>query len=295
MTGRADLLAAGIRWSGLAWMIRRTVARRRAGVLMYHDPSPEEFDAHLSYLVRRYSIIALDALVDALERRDFSTLPRAPLVITIDDGHRGNARLHDVLRRHGVRPTIYLTTGVVDTDEPFWFKTIEYAERQRLKRLPNAERLAAFAERPASASARQALSVEELRELSPLADFGAHTRTHPSLTTCTDEECREEITASKADVERITGRPCRHFSYPNGDYSLREANLARGCGFRSARTVDPGWNGPATDPYRLRVLSGSDRLSLTRLIADLSGMWLLVAMLRGWKRGRRPPARAGSP
>jgi peptidoglycan/xylan/chitin deacetylase (PgdA/CDA1 family) len=291
---RRDTLDACIRWSGLAWLIRRTVARKRVGVLMYHDPDPAELEAHLTYLRGRYSFVSLDTFVDALKRRDFSVLPRAPLVVTIDDGHRGNVRLGEVLRRHGVRPTLYLTTDVVGTDKPFWFKTFDYAERQRLKRLPNDERLAALATRQPSASPRpadpQALTADDLRALLPLVDFGAHTRSHPSLTTCADGECWEEIAQSKADVERITNRPCRHFSYPNGDYSFREANFARACGFRSARTADPGWNGPTTDAYRIRILSGCDGASLTRLVADLSGVWLLVATLRGWRRGRRPPA-----
>ena len=288
-SSRREQLDACIRWSGLAWLIRQTVARRRVGVLMYHDPGPEEFDAHLSYLARRYRFISLDKLVEALRRRDFSSLPHRSLVITIDDGHRGNARLVEVLRRHGVRPTIYLTTGVVGTDKPFWFTSFDYAERERLKRLPNEQRLAALATLQ-SPTDPQALAPDDLQALMPLVDFGAHTRSHPSLTTCSDAECWEEIAQSKADVEQLTGRPCRHFSYPNGDYSFREANIARACGFSSARTADPGWNGPTTDPYRIRILSGPDRASLTRLIADLSGAWLLVATLRGWRRGRRPPA-----
>ena len=33
---------------------------------------------------------------------------------------------------------------------------------------------------------------------------------------CTDEQAATEITESKLDVERITGRPCTAFAYPNG-------------------------------------------------------------------------------
>lgn len=122
------MLDGCIRWSGLAWLIRQAVARRRVSILMYHDPRREDLDAHLTYLGRRYSFISLDALVDALEQHDFSALPRAPLVITIDDGHRGNADLSGVLRRHGVRPVIFLTTGVVGTDEPFWLRPLVHAK-----------------------------------------------------------------------------------------------------------------------------------------------------------------------
>ena len=37
---RREQLDGCIRWSGLAWLVRQTVARRRVSILMYHDPVP---------------------------------------------------------------------------------------------------------------------------------------------------------------------------------------------------------------------------------------------------------------
>jgi peptidoglycan/xylan/chitin deacetylase (PgdA/CDA1 family) len=40
---------------------------------------------------------------------------------------------------------------------------------------------------------------------------------HPILPMCSDEVAEHEIAGSKAEVEELTGQPCRHFSIPNGD------------------------------------------------------------------------------
>src|SRR4029079_12026180 len=82
-----------IRWSGLAWIVRNTRARRRVSVVLYHDPPAQRFAEQLEFLAARYSLIPLERLAAALESGDWDSLPPRPLVITIDDGHAGNAGL----------------------------------------------------------------------------------------------------------------------------------------------------------------------------------------------------------
>jgi peptidoglycan/xylan/chitin deacetylase (PgdA/CDA1 family) len=109
-----------------------------------------------------------------------------------------------------------------------------------------------------------------------LVDFGAHSRYHPVLTKCSDSECREEIFLSKEEVERYTGRGCKHFSYPNGDFSEREKDLIKQAGYRSARTTVAGWNVPGVDPFELKVLEVADNASLNWMIFQISGIaWYL--------------------
>jgi peptidoglycan/xylan/chitin deacetylase (PgdA/CDA1 family) len=75
-------------------------------------------------------------------------------------------------------------------------------------------------------------------------EIGAHTVTHPILTSLDDETARLEITAGKADLEEITGRPVRLFAYPNGkpgkDFDARHAAMVREAGFDAAFTTLPG-------------------------------------------------------
>ena len=132
-----ELIATAIHRSGLAALVRHTIARRRLSILVYHDPEPERLDAHLAYLAPRYTLLSLDAAVAALEA---NRLPPRALVLTFDDGHRGNARLADVLARHGGVATIYACSQIVGTARHFWFLDVD--DPEPLKPLPNDRRLA---------------------------------------------------------------------------------------------------------------------------------------------------------
>jgi peptidoglycan/xylan/chitin deacetylase (PgdA/CDA1 family) len=274
-----------IRYSGLP-RAARFARRTRATILFYHDPAPHVMEAHLRWLSERFRFTTLDRVVEALRAAD--PLPARSVVLSFDDGYRGNHALLPLFRRYGVRPIIYLCSAIVATRRRFWF--LEARDSERCKRLSNGERLALLAretgfrqDAEATDSPPQALDARELRELAPHVDFGAHTRFHPILTQCSDEEAWEEIAGSKRDLEQLLGRPCRHFSYPNGDYGPREAELARRAGFDSARTTEVGSVGPGADPFRLRVFGVTDDASVDVLAAQLSG---IPYYLRNLARGR---------
>jgi peptidoglycan/xylan/chitin deacetylase (PgdA/CDA1 family) len=281
-----ELSALALHWSGIPFLVRHAIARRRATIVVYHDPTPETLDRHLRYLAKRYSFIALDRLVEAIHNRD-STLPPRSLVVTFDDGHEGNHRLRPIFEKYGIRPTIYLVSRVVATRRRFWFRHVGEARSHDLMPHPNRERLEILRERYGftptteySEDDPQALSAAQLAELADCVEFGSHSSFHPSLVTCSDEECEAELRESKRDVEKMLGRECRHFAYPNGDYSEREIRLAREVGYCSARTVDVGWNGVHTDPYRLRVTGVTDDASVHLLAAQLSGVTMYLRYLR---------------
>lgn len=298
---RRDLVARSIQWSGISDGIRY-VNRRGAAVLMYHKPTPAGLDHHLAYLRRRFQFTTLDAIVDAITRRDFGSIPERAVALTLDDGDRSNYALLPVFRRHGVRPTLYLCSQIVGTRRRFWWDTV--ADAEPYKRMWNSRRLEALkrdagyeaeAEAPAEAE-RSALSLSEIAEMAPWVDFGAHTRFHPILTQCSDEEAWREIAESKRELEALLGAPVRHFCYPNGDYLGREAEYARRAGFASARTVDVGWNHPDTDPYRLKVLGVSDDASIEFLASQITGIPAYVRRaLQGSWGGRWPAIRPTAP
>jgi peptidoglycan/xylan/chitin deacetylase (PgdA/CDA1 family) len=283
-----------VRWSGLPLLVRHTVARRRTSVLVYHDPSPSLLETHLAYLARRYTFVTLTRLVEAIQRQDWSSMPSRSLVVTFDDGHAGNVLLLDAFRRHGLEPTIYLCSGIVGSERHFWFKDAR-ADFDALVGLPQEERVRVLRERfgfdaeTEHPGDPQALAAEELSLMSAQVEFGSHTRFHPTLTTCSDEECEQEIAGSKGDLEALLNEPCMHFSYPNGDYTEREIELAKRAGYASARTADIGWNSLDTDPFRLRIVGIADGTSLNMLSAQLSGVRFLRPRARGsiWRRGAR--------
>ena len=57
----------------------------------------------------------------------------------------------------------------------------------------------------------QRLDVEQIRLLSKDFEIGAHTMTHPLLTTIPDEEAATEIRESKTYLEAIIGKPVTSF------------------------------------------------------------------------------------
>lgn len=105
-------------------------------VLMYHELANDDSDIEawtvvrkseflhqVDYLRRHFDIVTLD---QALERIDEDAIPSRPLVVlTLDDGDSGN---HDVLlpivEAHEIPVTIYVATGQVEDQRPYWFDRV---------------------------------------------------------------------------------------------------------------------------------------------------------------------------
>jgi peptidoglycan/xylan/chitin deacetylase (PgdA/CDA1 family) len=86
---------------------------------------------------------------------------------------------------------------------------------------------------------------DEVRQLAsdPLVTVGAHTRRHYALAKLTLSEARTEMHESVRRIERETGLPCRHFSYPYGDETSageREFDLVKELGLKTGVTTRKG-------------------------------------------------------
>jgi peptidoglycan/xylan/chitin deacetylase (PgdA/CDA1 family) len=266
-------------------------------ILVYHDPKPEVVNAHLAYLRKIAEPISLSDLYCRSNAR-----PR--VVITIDDGHVGNRELIEVFRAHGIRPTIFLCSRIVGTRRQFWWLHSKAVAEHvgQFKRLRNTERLSKLAElgfrQDAEIDAPAALSMQDIERMKAFVDFQSHGRFHPILTRCDDEECEIEIKQSKREIEELVARDCLHFAFPNGDYGEREIAILRSAGYRTARTLDVGWNDAHSDPFRLKAVAVSDDSSCAWFAVQIS---LIPAYFRHLRRkglsGRSPQlgAQVGSP
>ena len=280
------MVATLICLSGIHILVREWLCQNRVTILMYHDAKPSVFAKHLAYLSRHWTVISLDTLVSAIYQKDFSRIPLKSVVITIDDGHAGNIALLPLFKQYRMRPTLFVCTQIVGTHRHFWFKIAgqSKAEREELKRLSHAERLARLKrtvdfEPEKLYPDRQALNISEIKEMVENVDFQPHTQFHPILPSCTETECKQEVLGSKADLEKLLGRECTHFSYPNGDYTEREIRIVKTAGFRSARTTDIGWNTQKTLPYRLKTVPIDDDAGLMLFRAQLT---TLPQRLNSW-------------
>jgi peptidoglycan/xylan/chitin deacetylase (PgdA/CDA1 family) len=263
--------------SGVPYLIREVVQRRRVTILVYHKLSAETADRHFAALRRKFNIISLADYMNS--RADgCKPLPPKPLIVTFDDGHQGNYALKPVLEKHGIPATVFLCSGVVGTNRHFWFET-EMAEalRQGLKRVSDEERLETLARlgfsETAEQTTRQALSESEIEEMKAFVDFQSHTVLHPLLPQCSAARSRLEISDSKVQLEDKFGLSIYALAYPNGDYSEREIAAAKSSGYRCALSLDSGFNSLTTPEFQLKRICINDDAGLAELLVKASGLW----------------------
>jgi peptidoglycan/xylan/chitin deacetylase (PgdA/CDA1 family) len=316
-----------------------------AVVLLYHrvsdtdfDPlllsvSPDNFDAQMTYLRRRYALLSLEELRGALKK---GSLPRGAVAITFDDGYGDNLRnARPILDRHRIPATVFVTTGYTGSGREFWWdelgRTLFFAPRlpERLSlsvastprewamgsasRMTMKERLAdrswtilrednptelhrAYREiqpilsrapsdqrdrmlmdlseqtgsggsqgsqdavRADPVSDTLAMTRDELRALAEggLIAIGAHTVTHPVLSTLTPEAAAYEIRQSKQDLQQVLGADVVSFAYPYGywgAYTPQNVADVRAAGLADAYSNFGGVVRPHANPYELnRIL-----------------------------------------
>lgn len=171
--------------------------------------------------------------------------------------------------QHSATPD--LTYGLSGNGLPSQLPLRSNAERQAacsavcaaMVKLPNRERLALMerlpemlaVEIPTEAPPEYApLTWNEVRKLqTESVEFGAHSHTHPVLTSLeNDELVYEEVAESKRRIEEELRSRVTHFCYPNGDFDDKVVAAVRASGFLSATTVLSGYDSRSTDPYLLR-------------------------------------------
>lgn len=269
-----------LRWSGVAWLWREVVQRRKVTFLLFHDMEAADAERNFSYLKRHYNIIGLNDYLDAV--RNGERLPDKAVVITFDDGHVCNNALLPVIKRMQIPVTIFLCSSIVGTHRHFWFRHSAEMKPQveTLKKLSNGQRLEALRQYGFTQEQEygdlQALSKEQIEEMTPWVNFQSHTCFHPILPQCDDNTAENEIEGSKLQLEEVFGLTVNALSYPNGDYSARDISLAQAAGYECGITVDSGYNDMNTDLFRLRRFSVNDAKNTTELMVKASGCYALL-------------------
>ncbi|MFY0567381.1 polysaccharide deacetylase family protein [Archangium lansingense] len=268
------------------------VASGEAAILFYHkverraldvwgEPvlDVHEFEQHVAFLTRKYRPVSMSELIAGL--RGQTRLPDRAVALTFDDGYRNNLHLvAPILARYGVPAMLFITTGLIDTDQWMWayeleeiFSRFSPEEIRRacgdpviarlcaldlapralmlacveyLKGRPHSvmldivERLRASFLLPVNDENRF-LSWDEVRELrSQGFEIGAHTVTHPILTQLPLAEVEQELRACRDTLEAELGVPPTVFSYPNGTTSPEVSALV-GRYFEAAVTTRSGF------------------------------------------------------
>ena len=232
--------------------IPRRVNREKAEIrfVYYHHIFNDErkgFDRQLHYLRNFGEFISHDFAVDLITKN--TPIDGRYIAISFDDGFKccfENAL--PVLLDHNASAMFYVVTDLIGKSislgEPIYAKT--------------------FGARGAG-STLSFLSWDNCKKMVTAGmEIGSHTRTHPRLISLSEFNAKEEMRASKLEIEKRLSIPCQHFCAPFGrpgvDFnSERDPKLAASIGYKSFAS---GFRGNITS------LTNSNFLNRDQLIAN---------------------------
>ena len=240
--------------SGETW--RRLTGGTR--ILMYHAfgeggerasrylVSIRAFRRQMAWLQQLgFQVLDLEEYLAIRQRHELP--PRRSVVITIDDGYRDVGSLAaPALAARGLPATVFPVSekmgGVNDWSEG------------------------------GELSGRPLLSWEEARDLLHEGlSVGAHSRTHPDLTSLSPDAAWDQIRGSREDLERELEVPVPTFAFPYGATSPSLATMAGEAGFVGSCGVEEGLNTVGTPVHDLRRIEVFGTDSVFRFILKV---WL---------------------
>jgi len=265
----------------------------RPDPLLETEPDVATFHWQMALLADCFNVMPLH---DALRALDEGRLPPRTVCITFDDGYRSVHDLAlPILRQYRLPATVFVTSGFLAGDagnmwndriihavqslppgsldltgiglENYPLGSLEERKQSALrlteagKYLPPAERDSLVERLDRMSGAHHdalMLTAEMLATLEGnRVEIGAHTISHPILTSLDDDSARIEIASGKRQLEALIGKPVRLFAYPNGkvgqDYDARHVEMVRQAGFFAAFTTAVG-----------AITSDQDRFQLPR-------------------------------
>ena len=217
-------------------------------VIMYHDILDEkqvffdvtvdEFKAHLE-LIRESGAtpISLDQLMSHL--RSGTPLPEKPVLLTFDDGYEGHyTHVFPLLRQYGYPGLFSLYSYKVGRDY-----------------------------------GRSSITWDQARAIAsdPLMTVASHSISHPRDLRELDElDLVREIVESKQILEAELGQPIHYFTYPEGNYNDRVAEIVELAGYQAALTMDNNEQRYAGESQTLLAI---DRIGQSQLAWALDEAW----------------------
>jgi peptidoglycan/xylan/chitin deacetylase (PgdA/CDA1 family) len=287
-------LAGSLRVASARAGLRRRRSPSELVVLAYHGVDDgEQFRRQLD-LIRQVAqpVTGRDVVAAVV---DGAPLPNDPVLLTFDDGYPSNRDAGlPALRDAGVPAVMFVTTAVLDSDQPFWWTEVERRSKagarvgrfpglagtdlvNAMKKLPHDERLDAL-DALRAATAEVVVSEEHLRagDLPRFEEagieIGNHTHRHPILARAGDDVVRSEITDAHERLTEILGHAPTLFAYPSGSGDDRATATLRDAGYSAAFIFDHRVATlPVTDPYRISRVKVSTRTGRGELLALLSG------------------------
>jgi peptidoglycan/xylan/chitin deacetylase (PgdA/CDA1 family) len=273
----------------------------------------DRFARQMEYLARHYTVVPLAEALGASARP-------GRVVITFDDGYASMYRHgYPVLKTLGLPATLFVATSFVEGGAPMWWDrlrlalhatrtaaitvrlrggAVQLATHTRaakaatlarlhalLRPLPPAERNAALDDldgaRRVGAAPYEPATPEQLRAMAEDGiSIQSHGVTHEPFGSLSSAAIAAELRASKATVERWTGRAVEWFAYPFGDVDARAAALLAPAGYAGAVSCRETLSRPGDDRFAIPRVAVGDPISGPQFIAALSGLRDVTGVLK---------------
>jgi peptidoglycan/xylan/chitin deacetylase (PgdA/CDA1 family) len=185
--------------------------KAKVPIMMYHDIlldkkipydlTPQELRQHFERIKSsQMTPISLDQLLAHL--RTGKPLPKKPILLTFDDGYGGHYQYaYPLLKEYGYPAVFSIHTNSVGVNVD-----------------------------------RTHVSWQDLRTMAsdPLVTIASHSKTHPALTSLSDQKLAQEVVDSKKILESKLARPVQYFTYPYGKYDARVKRAVANAHYRAA-------------------------------------------------------------
>jgi peptidoglycan/xylan/chitin deacetylase (PgdA/CDA1 family) len=138
--------------------------------------------------------------------------------VTFDDGFRETIEIVlPELKKRNIPITVFLPTGCLGSEPPW------------------------VSDRSSHHYGGAILAEDEIRKIDgePLVSLGSHCVTHRPLPMLSDDEARDEILRSKADLETILSHEVGNLSFPHGAFEGRHISWTREARYRHCFSISP--------------------------------------------------------
>jgi peptidoglycan/xylan/chitin deacetylase (PgdA/CDA1 family) len=229
-------------------------------IIVFHNVTDSDwFDRIIKYLKSKYNLVTAEYLEQAiLKGEDLRNICH----ITFDDGEKSFYNIaYQILKKHNVPATIFVSPKIITNQENFWFQEIRGFNSILLKQKISEETNLSLkdiedinpmsilkcltiddingiikrfkAETNSIPAPCQNMSESDLKEVykAGLITIGAHTLNHPILKNEENDICLKEIADSINNLGNLLNTKIKYFAYPNGlpgiDYGEREIRFLK--------------------------------------------------------------------
>ncbi len=202
------------------------------------------FDSQIRYLSNNgYRSISLNQLIGYIDG-DQIDLPSKSVIITFDDGFRGNYEYAlPVLQRYGMAATFFTIVNKMDKEYMLTWRQLKAMQDGRMS-------------------------------------IQSHTMNHLLLSNLDWKRTREELSRSKEIIEQHTGEEVRFISLPNGDSNRYYESIAREVGYAGGCSSIFGYNTRRSNPFYLKRIAVKGHFSIRQFEDILNDKSLFTRCLR---------------